>query len=308
MSPVSTALPPPSIEILHRFWGPCPPTYTNHGENQSAGSRASCTASQRFYRMGDNDPYSPLQEVLNSSGTGVVERWRTYKGRRCHGTFTGSIRTSAAWAVLPPGGDPIYDAGAVNPGARVNEQAAVFSLTEHFALETLVAPADDDRTGFFFTPWAPQYVGATAGVYPRTPAGGEGGGFGLFLQDDGAGAPVWEYVAWDAATVVRRVAVPASVIPDVTLWSSARFTIISGGSDAATLIVDVNGTEIVNQSFDNVTLFAPAALSIVGLNGVALGYMPAFSVGPLGDANQIFSAWEGWQGRFTPQGVAVTSI
>lgn len=302
MSPLSTALPAPSVSILQRAYGPVPPGYVNHGKNQNSSIPWFNTVVLPSQGRG-GVIVDQGQEVYSHGGTGSIYRWANLAGRRCIRAQTDTNDEGACAPFGSLGWDPNYGPGAVNAGARINSPAAVMSWSWHFAMTAAAALPDDDRTGFLWVPAAPQ--AAITNVGTLTPFAGTGGGFGIFANDDGAGGITWEFVSWDQATILLRVPIPASVIPDVTAWSTARFVAVTGGATPATLALDVNGTEIVAAEFDDVSLMRPASYTRADWNGLALGYMPGFEFGPMLTLNDVFMSWEGWVGRFTPEGVEV---
>jgi hypothetical protein len=135
-----------------------------------------------------------------------------------------------------------------------------------------------------------------------------GGGFGIFLNDDGAGGVRCDYVAWVGGVLFERVAVPLALVPDLARWSTFRFVLVSAFGLNATLRLEVNGTTLIEREFDGVTLPRP-----VDCNPDAIGWLPAHIMGaPWGGATPALGgmnlAWNWYFGRFTPTGVEVMPL
>lgn len=306
--PLSTALPAPSIEIISRFQGPrvTGDNWTNNKVNQNSGSPG-----QRLTMHALQQPSNVLadlgSEVMSHGGTDARYRWSAKGGRPAIRASTNNVGEGEAFPFWPYGWLPWFNDTEVNPGARAPDESVVLSWTWWLALDLTTAPPNDDETMFGWLPNAPD---AVTNIEDATLAGGLGGGVGATLVDDGAGNAQWDWLSWNEAAELERITIPASIIPDVTAWSSFRWIWQTAGSGApASVKLEVNGTEIAQRDVDDVLVLRPQSYTVNAFMADAYGYMPAFEVQDMQDGNTqgVHMAWEGWVGRFRPDGTEVQS-
>jgi hypothetical protein len=258
----------------------------------------------------------PFQQTLGFAAAGNGQRFDNRQGRISTRVFcpvgssgVGTPGTGAATAVQPVS-QMLWDPAGNNPGARTAPPNVVQVWDTHVflsgAASAFPAGAGNDMTSpIFFIPGDNALPNVSNYILP---AGGNAGGFGLFLNDDGAGVVRCDYLAWAGGALFERVAVPLALAPDFTRWSTFRFVLVSAFGSNATLRLEVNGTTLIEREFDGVTLPRP-----VDCNANAIGWIPAHIMGaPWGGATPALGgmnvAWNWYFGRFTPTGVEVMPL
>ena len=296
MSPLSTALPPPAVEIVDSWY--YPPTST--GEGKGIGLAISRT-NQRNATV---QPSIAFGTYGASGSTGATSQ------------LVGG-RTFVAAGPMPPGRVEscrlVTTTGAIGGGMKPPMEHGSYGPASEFATGVLQAPSSvvnvygvswccsdavdnwpDDTTGFAFSP--------NTGVITDNlrPGSLPFSGFGLFFNSDGAGGSEVEYVSWLGAATVERVPIPAGFVPDMALWNSARFTIVSAAAGReAQVSIEVNSRPFLFREFSNAgspDIPLPSAISATALHYV-------FSANARLGGGEFFSYTAyGYGGRFNPAG------
>lgn len=297
MCPLSTQLPAQQIEFASDF------LYPLCGQDHR---QAGVANSQLLSNSSPANTQTPNNQVAGIGvflSAGAVFDLFEFGGRTC-------VRVTSTVGQQATGFIPIvwhagYDAAAFNPGAFYAPDSVVATIDFHVAASSAVfAVGSADVTGFWFQP----RVTAQPNFASGSPGGGTfRGGFGVGLNDDGAGGNQWEYIAYDTVpNILQRTVIGAAIIPDVTDWTTFRFTIIAAQSGrAATMSLAVNGIAIVgvqDLAFDDVTLFRPATLT-----AGAIQYAFGQSLGPMGGEGYFYAIYARF-GRFTTGGAELQAI
>jgi hypothetical protein len=232
--------------------------------------------------------------AAGTAGTYVFAR---HRNRRCvQITPTGGGVKGQGWR--PPEWTPPFDATDMSPGAFMNpaQVVAVFDWHVAAALGGATPGWANDTTPMFFLPSSASSLVSTSVI------GGAGphlGGFGVFLNNVG-GVALYEYVSWSSGapgSVLERVTIGASVVPDLTKWSTFRFIIVGAASGRpARLTVQANGVDVVvNRTFGSGLLQLPS-VAAAGATGLLTCWAQR------GVADTMFLAMDAKLGRFLPNG------
>jgi len=296
--PLSTSLPAQPIEFASDL------LYPTCGQDARQGGNpllAQFTTSSPANTQTPVNFEAGLASVLGAGGTFELQE---LGGRTCVRT-TSTVNTVAA-GFRPLAWQAGYDAAAFNPGAFYEPDSVVASIDFHVAATSALFAGGADVTGFWFQPRHDVFT--QPNVAAAAPGGGSAlGGFGVALNDDGGGGAQWEYVAYDGApTILQRTPIGAAIVPDVTDWTTFRFTIIAAASGrAATMSLAVNGVDIVGVQdllFDDVTLFRPNTLE-----ALALQWFFGQALGPMAGAGFFFALYARF-GRFTTTGAELQAV
>lgn len=297
--PISTALPSPSIEFYGDF------RYPNMQVNTQV--LTACAVGNSFVRRHPatgQGPTTVAPIISTASGGTVGPQFSALGGRPAAFITTAGGVAGAGFA--PDLFQTGFDAGDWNVGALYAPDSVVAVWDFHVACTTTVfAAGTADETGFWFVPLIPLQTS-----FPAATPGGVGafsGGFGIALNDDGGGGNQWEFISYDTTpTILQRTAIGAAIIPDVTLWSSFRFTIVGAASGRpAEVSLEVNRTSIVGVQgvpFDDVTLFRPNTL-----DATASRFCVSHTLGAMGGAGYNFSMYARF-GRFTAGGEEIQGV
>jgi len=295
--PLSTALPSPSIEFYGSF------RYPNMIVN--AQVLTPCAVGNVFSRRHGGIGQGPVTvaPIISAGGAGVVgPLFSALGGRPAAVVTTVAVPAAAGWT--PDLFQPSYDPDAWNVGALYAPDSVVGIFDFHVACTSALFAGAADVTGFWFVPLIPLQLGFTG----TTPGGGSpSGGFGVGLNDDGGGGNEWQFISYDAAgTILQRTPVSAAIIPDVTLWSSFRFTVVGAGAGRpAEVSLEVNRTSIVGVQavpFDDVTLFRPNTL-----DATASRFCFCHTLGAMAGDGYNFSLYARY-GRFTAGGEEIQGV
>lgn len=310
--PLSTVLPPQAIEYTQRFFGPnvsfnpgsAPGTVITEWER--CGTRVTTAlealASNQLQNGGWAGGYF-------AAGSAAETRILTERlSRFCYLMSIGAGGTTRGSGARPPAWLPSFGpASSMAPGAQLLPDAVVMVWDWNVSINLAAATPGwaDDTCPFMFLPVGGAHTVATAPI--GDPGGNHIGGFGVFLNNDGAGGARYEYVSWSTGapgSVLERVAVASSVVPDVADWNTVRFIIVGAASGReANVTVEVNGTTIVSErEFGSAVLQRPTA-AVAGATGMA----GAVAVRGTAD-DQLFWSWECKQGRFTPSGAELQAV
>jgi hypothetical protein len=294
--PLSTVIPSQPIEWTSKWWMPAV-TFSPASNIGSAGNVLNklATPTPTGFSM---LPCSSLgNEDVNSyasAGTAGNYDFARRLNRRCIRLRpTGGGVNGAGWR--PPEWFPPFDAAQMNPGAfMIDAQVvAVFDWHVSFLLAGATPGWANDTSPLFFLPHTGAADVATSvigGVGPHL------AGFGVMLNNVG-GAPAFEYVAWSGGapgSVLERVTIGASIVPNITNWNTFRFIVSAAASGrAARLTVQANGRDVVvNREFGSGLLSMPPT---------SIGLLACAAVrGVAGDDS--FFAMDCKLGRFLPDG------
>lgn len=295
--PSSTVLPPQAVEFLREVWYPSldrANVNVGVGLNPSGFTDAREGDLSRTY----NNPAGKGDVGAPQPQTAVV------KGRMGARITTAATTHARGWA--EGWWRAAWDPAGFNPGALLDPESVVFVVDFSVACTSpAFVPGTADVTGFWF---APKEVGSL-GWTQNCPGGGvnKRGGFGIGLNDDGAGANQWEFITWldNAAggAILSRQAIP---VADVTDWNTFRFIIVSAASGRpANLTVQANGTTAVDAiPFDDVTLYRPNTLFQSMFGQDSPGWAFGEALADMGGEGWTFTVrWR--QGRFTPSGAQI---
>jgi len=295
--PISTALPSPSIEFYGSFRYPTLLVNTQ--------VLTDCVIGNTFCRRhpATGQGAKTVGPIIGSGGGGVVgPRFSALGGRP--GAFTTTVGIPAAAGFAVDLWQTGYDAADFNEGSLYSPDSVVAIWDFHVATSSAVFAGTADQTGFWFVPLIPLQTS-----FPDSTPGGAGptGGFGICLNDDGGGANQWEYISYDAGgPVTQRVAIGAAIIPDVTLWSSFRFTIVGAAAGRpAEVSLEVNRASIAGVQgvpFDDVVLFRPNTL-----NALASRFCVGQVFSGLAGAGIQFGVYARF-GRFTAGGEEIQGV
>lgn len=296
MSPQSTALPPPQVEIIDRWYGP----YLGIAEFATFGGNL---GTQMKVRYGLNNLQINTGTVGAVGGAGVVFTIENSDNRIAFRALTTAAANAGGW--YPPITSPsMGPASGFNPGAQLGAGSVVQVYNTHFRLSTGVTATagwTDDFTGFYFCPdrFGVQGVNDTRGGASAQP------GFGIFFND-AAGAIQATYVAWDNNADLERLGIGASIIPDLTDWSTIRTVLISSANGReATMSLQVNGFTILTggRTFGTASLARPDAQDAFAIRWAWMRSQSATASGEFMDWT-----WDGWTGRFTPGGEEIQPL
>lgn len=295
--PQSTALPPQQVEIIDRW------SFPATSKTQTDGSSITFDFQKvRYSLVTDGNISSPAIGGIGGAGTTQV---RKGPGTR----MAVGVDANGALASLGAGffqsipHAPFGPAADFNPGAILEPSSVVQVYNFHFCVDAAgaAAPWPDDITGLAFIPFR---FGVTfvnnfrVGTAPQP-------GFGIFMNDDGGGATVPEYVAWSAAGATLERVNLAAQVPDVEAWSTARFILVgaTSGREASMRLI-VNGTEVLagGRQFGSASLLRPDAT-----DPLATYYCAGFGINGAAGPELIF-CMDGWNGRFTPEGEEIQSL
>ena len=296
MCPISTALPAPLVTVADSH------IFAVHDIAAVPG-----TASLYQNNLKVRNETAPAGEAATLyggiGGVGSTAEVQADSGGAPGNVFCTLVTTtvnSIGGGFMPAFARPSWGpASAWAPGAITGPGNVVGVYNISWALTTAADAWPIDTTGFT---WIIDRAGAgvnfvnslRTGSAPRN-------GFGFFFNSDGAGAAVVEYVAWDLGAAVERIRATAAMVPDVQVWNSFRFVIISAAAGReATLDVSVNGFALGTQK-----VFGSAALPFpTEVFADSLGYVTGFSAS-VGGGEGFFYNQSGYDGRFTPEGVEV---
>lgn len=293
MSPISVALGPPSVQFDSVFQFPVRREFVLEG--------SAITVNDVSARQWPGNMVGTVSHAPKGATSG------TYTARVVGGRYCCRIDQTIGnkgFGFRGVGFTPDMDPSEFAAGVGTIPMSVVGIYDFHVALGGTAFPgtSTDDQAGVWFAP----SPGASA---PSTAPGGSApsGGFGLFIVDDGGGNIAWNFVAYDATpTVTLRVDV-TGLVPDLTAWSTFRFTLIGARDGAdATLSLGINGENVAavqGLPFDDVTLFRPRTLD-AGLGSI--GYNPIVGAGQ--DMVDINLATYFRFGRFTAAGEEVAPI
>jgi hypothetical protein len=301
---------------LEHYWGPYQDNWGVDATDQGAPAPFAGTT----VRSGPDiigQAIAPFQAVRGHAVVGNGYRWDNRQGRLSIRTFAavggGAPGIGGANAVQPAS-QMLWDPAGNNPGARTAAPNVVQVWDIHTFLSGGAGPAfpvgasNDTTSPLFFIPSDNLDLLPNASSYILPAASVNGGGFGIFINDDGAGVARYEYVAWVGGVLFERVVVPLALVPDLTRWSTFRFVLVSAFGLNATMRLEVNGTTLIEREFDGIVLPRP-----VDCNPDAIGWLPAHEMGsPWGGttpaAGGMNLAWNWYFGRFTPTGVEVMPL
>lgn len=292
--PNSTSLPAPVVSWFAHFYAPVrfPGQLVN--TTWLPDGEAHFTPAM----VGKNVPPFDPDFGFSGIGAGGLYRMEVRNGRPCirASSTVGATQLGTGW-VFPWWMPGMGAAAGYNPGCQLNDGSVVGVFDCHSSLASAASVYTDDQVGFYF---APHVFGGTCILQAPTNAATLGG-FGVFVEDDGGGNASWAYLSWDGVgpNVLERVAIPASVIPDVTDWSTFRFIIRSaGGGREPSLTVRCNGFDVVvDREFGSAQLATLASLAS------SLGWVPySILTDAAGTGSAHFHAMNFKWGRFQPDG------
>lgn len=255
MSPVSTALPAPTLEIASAGQTPW------MGTNDRVGVGV-LSFGEWGIRPGMGPHYSPYSSVTltaygNESSGGTF--FDMLDGRPCinnaSGPIAGPLATDAGRWTWPTW-RPVWSSAGMAPGAKVLPDSVVGVWDFSFRLPSAgpVSWVASDVIGLRFLP---HHQLVTTACTPGNPGGPPqpAGGFGLFANTV-AGAAAWEYVSWDPSyTILERITFTGIT---VTEWNTWRFQIIGADSTRdAQLEVLLNSESQFFRTFGSATLLTP---------------------------------------------------
>lgn len=293
MSPLSTALPPPSTEVIdswvypQRNVGDSVGTFVGFG----GGAVQRSQTSQATIAFGTYGASGGAGSVTALVGTDQVFN---PAGRQESMRISTTV-AAIGQGVKPPMQKESYGPAADwSPGAQQPPSNVVSVLGVTFQNGDELANWPDDSTGFCFCP----NTGVMSDVLRIGSA--PQSGFGLFFNDDGGGDVELEYVSWLGAATVERVPLTAGLITDYTQWNSLRFIMVTASAGReAQVTIDVNSATFLIRNFSNAgspDIPLPSAIS-----ATALHYVFANVARLGGGAFYSFFAY-GYDGRFTPSG------
>lgn len=286
MSPLSTALPPPVVEVTDSWFFPATPAGSAKGFALNLGDT--------HMRGGLIQPQDPFGVYGSSAGTGSTMQLNNTPGRQA------SARVTTTVAILGGGMSPPMihmsygPAADWNPGARQGPASVVSVYNVSWANSDALDNWPIDSTGFCFIP----NVGVMTDSL-RT-ASAPTTGFGIFFNTDGAGGAQVDYLCWNLAVVVERVTLGAGIVTDITDWNTARFQLISAANGReATMSLEINDTPFVTgRQFGTTGTQIPPPVT---QSATALHYVFANVANSGGGAFYNFFA-SGYDGRFNPAG------
>lgn len=290
--PQSTVLPPPKIDFDFDF------LYPQAALGLQPPAALFVGNSQRRPIDSQNNAI-PDGPVATFTGGGSVAPRAINFGGRIGAEVRSTVNTqSAGWR--PSMWMPAFDDTEFNPGAKLDPASVVGIFDWNVAATSaLFAAGSADITGIWYQT---KFAGEFAFAEGTPPSGNPAGGFGVALNDDGAGNNRWEFISYTGAGVVlARIPI---ALADVTIWNQFRFEIISAASGRpATLSLFANSTPIVDaQEFDDVVLLKPATAK-----ATALGFKFGQCLGPMGGEGLIFTLY-GRFGRYTSAGVELQGV
>lgn len=296
--PLSTSLPAQPIEFASDL------LYPTCGQDQTQGASSNPANVATSSPGNTQTPVNAVAGVGGVLGAGGVFDLFEFGGRTC-------VRASTTVNLQSQGFRPIvwqagYDAAEYNPGAFYEPESVVASIDFHVAATSALFAGGADVTGFWFQPRHDIFTQPSMAA--AAPGGASAlGGFGVGLNDDGGGNAQWEYIAYDGVpNILQRTAIGSAIIPDVTEWTTFRFTIIAAASGrAATVSLAVNGVDVVGVQdipFDDVTLFRPNTLE-----ANALQWYFGEALGPMAGDGFFFAIYARF-GRFTTTGAELQSV
>lgn len=294
MTPVSTALPGPQIEVLDSY------LFAVHEITAAPGT----SSVYQIHWKARNQMTPTGFEGWLYGGVGGVGSTTEVAGATAGApgnvfcTLVITTVNSVGGGFSPTYTRPAYGpSGAWGSGSLQAPASVVSSYSVMFATTDALDNWPIDTTGFCFVPFP---GGAPAANFVDSLRTGSAplNGMGVFFNPDGAGGLQVDYMAWNIGAAVERITIPSSVIPDVTNWNTLRFVIVSAGSGRdATMSLAVNESSIVTDR-----LFGSAALPFMdAVNADALLYAFGISGGPGGGAGYFYRNY-GYDGRFTPSG------
>lgn len=300
--PLSTSLPAPSIEFYSDL------IFPEAGAALRSGDSLNFT-NQSKSRPGTQQAVTPVAAIGFFTSGGVVgPDFEQVGGRTC--CFVSSTTGFQSNGFKPETWQPGYDAAGFNPGAYYDPGSVVAIIDFHVAATSaLFTGTLPDTTGFWFIPrfdlfTQPSIAAASPGSgFPNE----IDGGFGIAMNDDGAGNNRWEFVSFTGAPVIlAREIIPASSVPDVTAWSTFRFTIVGAASGRpASLSLEANGVPVdgvQGLEFDDVTLMRPNTLQ-----ALSLGFYFGQALGPMDGEGYRFRVYARF-GRFTASGAEMQAV
>lgn len=308
--PLSTVLPAQPIQFFSDFLFPqtgAPAAFRDGGIlNVSNDSKSRAGTQQAALLMG-------VPGTTQTSAGTIGPQTEQVGGRTCCRVSTTTGLQGLAWR--PVEWRPGYDDGsAYNPGAFYDPGSVVAVIDFEVAcFQVAHVAGSEDVTGFWFVPRTTLNNPPFANTTPAGSVGG--GGFGVALNDDGAGNNRWEFISYrnvgpPPLQIVLRVPISAAFVPDVRDWTQLRFTIIASASGRpANITLAVNGTPlpgVINKVFDGVFpggLFSPEQLQ----PGIPLGFIFGQALGIMGGAGYRFRIYARF-GRFTADGTEVQPI
>lgn len=293
VTPISTALPPPTVEVVDSWY------YPNRNVGDGVGAaigfgggavqrNATVQATIAFGTYGASGGSGSTTELV---GTAQVNQ---PDGRQESMRVVTTV-TANGQGVKPPFQKESYGPAADwAPGAQQPPSNVVSVVGVTFQNSDEVANWPDDTTGFSFSP--------NTGVITDNlrPGSLPFSGFGMFFNDDGGGGVELEYVSWLGAATVERVPLTAGLVTDYSQWNSIRFiTVSAAGGREAFVTIEVNSTRFLIRNFGSggsPDIPFPSAISATALHYV-FGAVARLG----GGAFYSFYAY-GYDGRFTPSG------
>lgn len=310
--PISVALPGASLEWEQEYYSPVAmtspastPNTNISGSNVPMGFFGQRPGLARNTTLDSNATVPGiLRGWGGGGGGGTINRWEERFSRPAARSSTTSSGGDGAVAFgwFPHLG-PAADIAA---GSRQVPSSLVSVMDWHMSwnMGGGVPPWADDDVGMW---WLPFLGTVNRNQVPGNPAA-DVGGFGVFVNNDGAGGSQYEYVSWGTGSpgaILERVAIGSSIVPDIDDWNTVRFIIIgarAGGSEA-TLSVEVNGMPVVtDREFGSAVLNRPQT-SAAGAAGLVMGFNIA---GPV--AQEVWAQWHWRLGRFTPSGAELQGV
>lgn len=310
--PISIALPATSLEWEQEYTSPVAmtspastPNTNISGSNVSLGFVGQRPGMARNTTLESNATNPGILRGWGAiGGGGTINRWEERHGRP-------AARSSSTAAVVGDGATPfgwfpsLGAASGIAAGSRQvpSSLVGVFTWNLSWNMGGAVPPWADDLVGVFFLPFVStidirQVPGnATADV----------GGFGVFVNNDGAGGSQYEYVSWGSGSpgaILERVAIGSSIVPDIDDWSTVRFIIVGAraGGVEATMSLEVNSMPVVtDREFGSAVLNRPTT-AVAGAGGLVMCMNQG---GPV--ATESWAQWHWKFGRFTPAGAELQS-
>ncbi len=294
MTPISTALPPPAVEVTETWYYP----YTGTSGVGVGVTVMGDKAVQRSATNPNSIQFGPYGSSGGSFSTNTIRGTNPASVDNPPARYeTCRLQTNAAslgGAMRPPFQHGCYGpAASFAPGAKQEPASVVNVYNFAFACSDTVDNWPDDTTGIVFVTDGNVITDALRpGSLPTN-------GFGLFWNSNGAGGSRVEYLSWLGAATVERVAL-APVVPDMSLWNSARFIIVTALSgQAAEVTIEVNGVTFLTRNFSNAG--SPDIPEPSATRADAMHYVCGTTATAGGFASWFVRAW-GYDGRFTPGG------
>lgn len=311
--PLSTVIPAQSLEWTTRLYSPArffsPAGTVGSASNVIDHIEFRPPHSLRVEPSTQNPGGSVLQYGAASIAGSVIRRFAVRHGRRCLelGVTAANVNAGAvgeAWR--PPDWRPSFGPAAnMSPGAMLDpaEVVAVFDWNVSLGLAGVAPVWPNDRSGVYFLP----VTGALSANTSQRGGSSPLGGFAVYANTVG-GVAAFEYVSWTTAgpgTVLERVTIGSSIVPDVALWNTLRFIIVGAASGReARLTLQVNGFDVVvDRLFDNVQIQRPATAAPAsgGATGLCSGIVVSTTGAPT-TGDTIFHSIAYKAGRFLPSG------